>query len=73
MREDFLTLSASAVEPVSLVALDLRRLGDTQTFMKVSQRMLQILYGTLQEHGLCPPNLQAWLKMKHTLLAGEAP
>jgi hypothetical protein len=71
MRQDFLTASAFAVEPVSLAAFDLRRLGDTQTFMKVSQRMLQILYGLLQENGLCPPNLQAWLKMKRLLLAGE--
>jgi CRP-like cAMP-binding protein len=71
MRQDFLAVSAFAIEPVSLVAFDLQSLGDTQTFMKVSQRMLQILYGILQEHGLCPPNIQAWLRMKRHLLAGE--
>lgn len=73
MREDFITMSAYAAEPVSLVAFDLQRLGDSQTFMKVSQRMLQILYGILQEHGLCPPNIQAWLRIKRLLQAGEVP
>jgi CRP-like cAMP-binding protein len=71
IRQDFLTTSAIAVEPVSMAAFDLQRLGDTQTFMKVSQRMLQILYGSLQEYGLCPPNIKAWMKMKSLLLAGE--
>jgi len=73
MREDFLTVSAYAAEPVSLVAFGLQRLGDTQTFMRVSQRMLQLLYGILQEHGLCPPNIRAWLKMRRLLMAGEVP
>lgn len=73
MRQDFLTVSAHAKEPTSLVIFDLQRLGDTQTFMKLSQRMLQILYGKLQEQGLCPPNIEAWLKMKRLLLAGEVP
>lgn len=44
-----------------------------ETIMKVSQRMLQVLYGVLQEHGLCPPNIRAWLKVKRLLLAGEVP
>lgn len=71
MHGDFLAVSAYALEPTFLVALDLRRLGDTRTFLKVSQRTLQILYGILQEHGLCPPDIRAWLKMKRLLLEGE--
>lgn len=71
MRQDFLTASAFAVEPVSLAAFNLRRLGDTQTFMKVSQRMLQLLYAHLQECGICPPNVSALLKMKHLLRVTE--
>lgn len=67
IRPDRLSVSARALEIVSLVALDLRRLGDTQTFMKVSQRMLQLLYARLQECGICPPNMSALLKMKHLL------
>lgn len=67
IRPDRLSVSARALETVSLVALDLRKLGDTQTFMKVSQRMLQLLYARLQECGICPPNMSALLKMKHLL------
>ncbi len=64
IRTDRLSISAIALEPVSLVAFDLKRLGDTQTFLKVSQRMLQILYAHLQRSGICPPNVGAFLKMK---------
>jgi len=67
MRPDRLSVSIRALETVSLVALDLRKLGDTQTFMKVSQRMLQLLYARLQECGICPPNISGLLKMKHLL------
>jgi len=42
-------------------------LQDTETFFKVTQRMLQLLYARLQECGLCPPNIQALLKMKRLL------
>jgi hypothetical protein len=55
------------LESVSVAAFDLARLGDTGTFLKVSQRMLELLYARLQEYGLCPPNIQALLKMKHLL------
>lgn len=71
IRPDRLSVSVRALETVSLVALDLLKLGDTQTFMKVSQRMLQLLYARLQECGICPPNISALLKMKHLLQATE--
>ena len=67
MRPDRLGVSAWALGSVSVVAFDLARLGDTGTFLKVSQRMLQLLYARLQEYGLCPPNVQALLKMKRML------
>jgi len=67
MRPDRLGVSALALGPVSVVAFDLTRLKDTGTFLKVSQRVLQLLYARLQEYGLCPPNVQALLKMKHLL------
>ena len=67
MRPDRLGVSARAFGSASLVAFDLAKLGDTNTFIKVSQRMLQLLYAHLQEYGLCPPNVQALLKMKHML------
>jgi CRP-like cAMP-binding protein len=73
MRHEFLSVSAIALAPLSLVVLDLQRVNDSQSFMKVSQRMLQILYGILQEYGLCPPNIQAWLNMKRLMQAGEIP
>lgn len=67
MRPDRLQVTARALDPTSLIALDLRHLHDTQTFIRVSQRMLQILYGWLQEVGLCPPNIQAYLKFKQLM------
>jgi hypothetical protein len=51
----------------SVAAFDLARLEDSGVFLQVSQRMLQLLYARLQEYGLCPPNVQALLKMKHLL------
>jgi len=67
MRPDRLRVSAQALESVSLVAFDLTRLEDTGIFLKVSQRVLQLLYARMQEYGLCPPNVQALLKMKRLL------
>jgi len=67
MRPDRVAVSARTLGDVSVAAFDLARLGDTETFLKVSQRMLQLLYARLQEYGLCPPNVQALLKMKHLL------
>lgn len=71
LHPDRLSVSVRALEAVSVVALDLRKLRDTQTFMKVSQRMLQLLYARLQECGICPPNISALLKMKHLLQVEE--
>lgn len=68
IRPDRIKVSAEALEPSSLVALDLHRLQNTQAFLKVGQRMVQGLYGLLQEYGLCPPNLSALLKLGHPLL-----
>lgn len=67
IRSDRLSVSVFALEQVSVVALDLRKLGDTQTFMKVGRRVLQLLYARLQECGICPPNINGLLKMKHLL------
>jgi len=67
MRPDRVGVSARALGAVSVAAFDLVRLGDTGTFLKLSQRMLQLLYARLQEYGLCPPNVQALLRMKHLL------
>jgi CRP-like cAMP-binding protein len=67
VRPDRIAVSAHALEPVSLVALALEHLRDSQTFLKVSQRMVQNLYGRLQESGLCPPNIQALLRLGHVL------
>jgi len=68
-RPDRLGVSARALGSVSVAAFDLARLPDTGTFFKVTQRMLQLLYARLQEGGLCPPNVQALLKMKRLLEA----
>lgn len=64
MRPDRLGASARALGSVSLIAIDINRMNDSTTFLKVSQRVLQLLYARLQEFGLCPPNVQALLKMK---------
>jgi hypothetical protein len=68
VRPDRITLEARALDAVSLVALDLDRMGDSQVFFKVSQWMLQNLYARLQESGICPPNIQGLLKIKQLFL-----
>ena len=67
MRPERVSLSARTLGNVSVVGFDLTRLGDSEIFLKLSTRLVQILYAHLQEHGLCPPNVQALLKMKHLL------
>lgn len=67
IRPDRIKVSAKALDPSSLVVLDLHRLQNTQAFLKVGQRMVQGLYGLLQEYGLCPPNLSALLNLGHSL------
>ena len=65
VRPDRIVASARAVSQVSLVALDLGRLQDWQTFWKVKQPMLLRLYARLQESGICPPNVQGLLRLQH--------
>lgn len=67
VRPDRIGVSAHALEPVSAVALELNRLEDPLVFLKLSQRMIQRLYGRLQETGLCPPNMHVLLKLGHML------
>jgi len=67
MRPDRVGVSARTLGDASVAAFDLARLEDSGVFLQVSQRMLQLLYARLQEYGLCPPNVQALLKMKHLL------
>lgn len=69
VRSDRIAAKASALQPTTLIALDLERLGDGETFLKVQGRMLQFLYGRLQEGGICPPNIQGMLRLKHLLHA----
>lgn len=67
MRSDRVGVSARALETTSLVVFDLKRLGDSEIFRKVSIRMLELLYARMQEFGICPPNVQALLKFKRML------
>ncbi len=67
IQSDSVGVSARALEATSLVVFDLRRLGDSKVFRKVSLRMLELLYARLQEYGICPPNVQALLKFKRML------
>jgi len=63
LQPDGISVTAYALEPCSVVRLNLDHLKDAQISWKVSWRMLQNLYGLLQERGLCPPNVQALLKL----------
>lgn len=67
VRPDRIGATARAVGPVSLIALDLDRLQDSETLWKVRQWMLVRLYARLQEGGICPPNVQGLLKLKREL------
>jgi CRP-like cAMP-binding protein len=69
MRPDRVSVSARTLGDASVAAFDLARLKDSVIFLKVSERMLQLLYARLQEYGLCPPNVQALLKMKRLIQA----
>ena len=68
VRQDGIAESAQAVEPTTVVVLDLNRLVDFQAFRKLGWRMLLELYGWLQESGLCPPNIQGWLRLKRQVV-----
>jgi len=67
VRPDRIGVSARAVTRVSLVALELERLKDWKTSWHVREWMLLRLYARLQESGICPPNVQGLLKLKHEL------
>jgi len=67
VRYERIEVSAYALEPVSSVVLDLNRLKGSLTFLKISQRMVQSLYGRLQKTGLCPPNMHVLLKLGYML------
>jgi len=67
MRPERVGISARALEAVSVAVFDLDRLGDSETFRKLSLRMLELLYARLQANGLCPPNVQALLKFRRML------
>jgi CRP-like cAMP-binding protein len=60
---DRIIASAVALEAAELVIVDMARVKDTSTFLKLSQRMLQNLYGRLQEGDICPPNVRGFLKL----------
>jgi CRP-like cAMP-binding protein len=64
VRPDRIEASAQAVGPVSLVALDLSLLHDSQTLWKVSQATLLKLYAWLQAGGICPPDVEGLLRLK---------
>ena len=63
VQSDRISTAAQAVEAVSVAVLDLRRLRDPVILGNVRQRMLQNLYGLLQEGGVCPPNIQLLLRL----------
>lgn len=67
VRSERITAAATARKTTTLVALDLNHLGDATTLLKVSQRMVQLLYARLQEGGVCPPDIQGLLKLQHFL------
>jgi len=67
VRSDRIAVAAYALQPTTLIALDLDRLGDAETFLKIQGQMLQLLYGRLQEAGICPPSIQGMLRLKHLL------
>jgi CRP-like cAMP-binding protein len=73
LRPDGIMVAAYALEPCSVVRLNLDRLKEAEMSWKVSWRMLQNLYGLLQERGLCPPNVQALLKLGQVATLEWAP
>lgn len=65
VRPDRIAVSALAAENVTVAVLSLKRLQSPESIWRLRSRMLQILYGLLQEHGLCPPNIPALLELGH--------
>ncbi len=69
VRPDRIGVEATATTPTTTAVFDLEHLGDAATLLKVSQRMVQLLYGRLQEGGICPPDVQGLLKWQHLAYA----
>jgi CRP-like cAMP-binding protein len=69
VRPDRIGVEATAETPTTAAVFDLEHLGDAATLLKVSQRMVQLLYGRLQEGGICPPDVQGLLKWQHLAYA----
>jgi CRP-like cAMP-binding protein len=67
VKPERISTAASALDAVSVAALDLKRLHVPELNWRLRSRMLQILYGWLQECGLCPPNISALLGLGHVL------
>lgn len=61
VRPDRIAVKAVALEAVSVVALDLSRLHVPEIGWRLRLKMSQMLYGLLQECGLCPPHVAALL------------
>lgn len=61
VRAERISASARALEAASVVAVDLGRLTKVELALKVRCRLVQQLYGLLQEAGICPPDLRALL------------
>ncbi len=69
VRPDRIAVMARAVEGVTLLALDIEHLDNSAVLLKVSQRMVQLLYARLQEGGVCPPDVQGLLRWQQPLHA----
>lgn len=67
IRADRVEISARAEETVLATVFDLERLGDGKHSLKIGYHMLELVYAHLQEHRICPPNVQALLKFKKLL------
>lgn len=64
VHPDRILISSHALEPTTLVALDLNRLRDSQTLSQVGQRMIQRLYELLLVGGVCPRAPQGLLRQQ---------
>ena len=62
-RPDRIVTSARALDLCEMVTVDLERIRDPTTLSKLGLRMVQNLFARLQEGGLCPPNVRAFLKL----------
>lgn len=61
VRAERISASARAIETTSVVVVDLERLARVELALRIYRRLVQQLYGLLQETGLCPPDLKSLL------------